>query len=77
MSHRCILVAIILLAAPRAFARGPISMLSQQLLNEKAEALAKAAHARRRLPRCARLPPGGTELRALPHHRRRERSPGA
>jgi len=43
MTHRYISLAIALLAAPLAFAEGPIPALSRQLAKDKAEVLAKAA----------------------------------
>ena len=43
MTHRYISLAIILFAAPVALAGEPVPALSQQLLKEKAESLAKAA----------------------------------
>lgn len=43
MAHRWISLAVVLFAAPGAFAGGPILTLSQQLSKEEAEVLAKAA----------------------------------
>lgn len=43
MAHRWISLAIVLFAAPVAFAGGPIPTLTQQLLKEKAELLTKTA----------------------------------
>jgi putative heme-binding domain-containing protein len=45
LTLRFISLAIALLAPPTAFAQGPIPTLTQQLANEKAEVLAKAARA--------------------------------
>ena len=43
MTHRLFWLAILLIAAPMTLTGGPVPTLSQQLVNEKAETLAKAA----------------------------------